>query len=106
MLTKQTKILQLLGLARRAGALVTGEELVLKAIRNQKAKIVFVASDTGKSTFKKITDKARYYEVEVIVDFDRQALSDATGMPRSIYAINNAGFVKKIKEINNTNKGE
>lgn len=104
--TKQTKILQLLGLARRAGALVTGEELVLKAIRGQKARIVLVASDTGKSTFKKITDKANYYNVAVITDFDRQTLSDATGMPRSIYAINNAGFAKKIKEINNTEEGE
>lgn len=106
MQSKHTKILQLLGLARRAGALVTGEELVLKAIRGQKTSLVLVASDTGKSTFKKVTDKANYYHVTVITDFSRQEISDATGMSRSIIAINNIGFAKKIKEINNTEKGE
>ncbi|MCM0600282.1 ribosomal L7Ae/L30e/S12e/Gadd45 family protein [Periweissella ghanensis] len=101
-----TKVLQLLGLARRAGALITGEEMVLKAVRNHKAHLVLIASDTGKSTFKKITDKASFYNVAVIADYDRATLSDATGMARSIYAINNAGFAKKIKEVNNTEKGE
>lgn len=46
-------ILNLLGIARRAGELSSGEETVLKAIRNQDAKFVFIAQDTGESSSKK-----------------------------------------------------
>lgn len=42
------KVLNLLGLARRASKLVTGQELVLSRIRSNKVNIVFVASDSGK----------------------------------------------------------
>ena len=51
------KVLNLLGLAQRAGKLVTGEELVTKEIQAQKAKYVFVASDAGKHTLKKLQDR-------------------------------------------------
>ena len=44
------KALNLLGLAMRAGKLVTGEELTLKDIRAQKVNLVFIASDAGKNT--------------------------------------------------------
>ena len=53
----KTKILNLLGLAMRAGKLVTGEELTLKDIRANKAKFVFVAQDASENTRKKIKDK-------------------------------------------------
>ena len=39
------KVLNLLGLAKRAGKVITGEELVVKAIQNGKASLVFVAHD-------------------------------------------------------------
>ena len=54
----KTKILNLLGLAMRAGKLVTGEELTLKDIRANKAKFVFVAQDASENTRKKIKDKS------------------------------------------------
>ncbi|MCM2436591.1 hypothetical protein EFS54_00160 [Periweissella beninensis] len=92
--------LQLLGLIRRANALITGEELVVGAIRNKKAKLVLLASDAGKNTTKKISDKAQFYEITVIRDFTREQLSNATGMARSVYAVTNPGFAKKILQKN------
>ncbi len=50
---KNQKFLNLLGLAMRAGKLVTGEELTLKDIRANKAKFVFVAQDASENTRKK-----------------------------------------------------
>lgn len=39
------KALSLLGLANRARKITTGEELVLKAVRNGKAKMVLISED-------------------------------------------------------------
>ncbi|MEW3594645.1 ribosomal L7Ae/L30e/S12e/Gadd45 family protein, partial [Enterococcus entomosocium] len=58
----KTKALNMLGLAMRAGKLVTGEEMTLKEIRNEKTALVIIASDAGKNTQKKIKDKSSYYE--------------------------------------------
>ena len=41
------KISNFLGLAQRAGRIISGEELVVKAIQDGKAKMVFLAHDAG-----------------------------------------------------------
>ena len=45
--------LRMLGLARRAGKLAFGEELVREMCLGKKARCVFVAADAGASTAKK-----------------------------------------------------
>lgn len=69
------KISNLLGLAQRAGRIISGEELVVKAIQDQKAKLVFLAHDAGPNLTKKIQDKSDYYQVEVITVFSTLELS-------------------------------
>lgn len=59
---QQQKALNLLGLARKAGKLTTGQDLVLAAIRSGKAKVVLMANDCGQSTQKKFTDKCKSYD--------------------------------------------
>ena len=51
------KILNLLGLATRAGLLVSGEDIVIDAMRKKKAKIVFLGSDCSENTLDKFTKK-------------------------------------------------
>lgn len=92
------KLLNLLGLARRAGKLTTGEDLVLGAIRNQKAKLVFFAADGGASSLKKFTNKTNSYDVAFTTALTRQELADATGMVRSVIAVTDQGFAKKMRE--------
>ena len=41
------QLLNLLGLATKAGCLVSGEDIVLDAIRKKQAKIVFIANDSS-----------------------------------------------------------
>lgn len=95
----KTKILNLLGLAMRAGKLVTGEELTLKDIRANKAKFVFVAQDASENTRKKIKDKSSYYNVPVSELFSQFELSQAIGRPRMVIGVTDAGFATKIKEL-------
>ena len=53
------KAMNLIGLAMRAGKLITGEELTIAEIRKQKAKLVFVATDASENTRKKISKRTQ-----------------------------------------------
>ncbi len=89
------QVANLLGLAQRAGRIISGEELVVKAIQEGKAKLVFLAHDLSK----KINDKSHYYQVEVSTVFSTLELSSAIGKARKVLAITDAGFTKKMRSI-------
>lgn len=96
------KALQLLGLIRRASQLVTGENMVLKAIRNQSVTLVLLANDAGPTSAKKIRDKANFYNIAIISAFTKAELSNATGLERTVLAVKNPGFSKKLLELTKT----
>lgn len=100
-------ILQLLGLATRARKITTGEELVVKDIRSNKAKIVLLSTDASHNTSKKIKDKCKSYNVELHEFGDRYDLGHATGKEaRVALAIIDAGFAKKLSGLlNEINRG-
>lgn len=92
-------MLSLLGLVRRAGQLKSGENTVLASIRNGKAHYVLLASDASDGTKKKFNDKCRTYQVTLNCQFSRQQLSAAAGQNRSVFAVCQAGFARKFKEL-------
>lgn len=93
------KILNLLGLCRRAGKLVTGEDLVLDAVRKQAAFMVIMAEDTGPATQKKVKDKCQTYKTPLYCHFSKAELSQAIGQNRSILAVVDSGFAKSFKQL-------
>ena len=93
------QVLNLLGLAQRAGRLISGEELVVDAIRKGQVKLVFLAQDAGPNLTKKITDKSKTYQVEVVTAFSTLELSIAVGKSRKVLAVTDAGFTKKMRSI-------
>ncbi|OCS92364.1 50S ribosomal protein L7 [Caryophanon latum] len=100
MMTPQQQIIQMLGLAARARKIITGEELVVTAVRNGSAKLVFLADDASKNSNKKIQDKCTYYKVPYAIFGDRYTLGQATGKEaRVTVAITDAGFAKKLKSL-------
>ena len=84
------KLANLLGLAQRANRIISGEELVVRAIQDGKAKLVFLANDAAPNLTKKITDKSHYYKVEVSTVFSTLELSTAVGKSRKVLAITDA----------------
>ncbi|GAP00213.1 L7Ae/L30e/S12e/Gadd45 family ribosomal protein [Fructobacillus ficulneus] len=98
-MNSKDKILQLLGLARRSNNLVFGTGDTLTAIQKSKAKIAFFPIDGGASQQKKFRDKANFYQVTLVEDFTKDELSQAIGLNRSIMAITDNGFAKKINEL-------
>ena len=92
------KIIGYLGLAARARKIVTGEEQVLITIRNQSAKIVFLASDAGVNTTKRITDKSAFYHIKLVTSLSGSDLSKAIGKEnRKLIAITDQHFAEMIK---------
>lgn len=93
------KVSNLLGLAQRAGKIISGEELVIKAIQEGKAKLVFLAEDAAPNLTKKITDKCHYYGIPVLTVFSTLELSTAIGRSRKVAAVTDAGFSKKMRSL-------
>jgi len=98
-MTNPERALQLLGLVRRAGKLVTGESFVLAAVRDGSAKLVLMASDTGKSSQKQFRDKTTSYDVPLNESFTKDQLSTAIGSARTVIAITDPGFVRKLQQL-------
>ena len=98
-MNNREKLSHLIGLAQRAGKVISGEELVIKAIQTGKAQFIFLANDAGVNLTKKTTDKSHYYNVEVSTVFDTLELSSAIGKPRKAVAIVDAGFSKKMRTL-------
>lgn len=91
------KFYSFLGLAMRAGKVVSGEEQVIEAIRKKKACLVIVAGDASENTKKKVTDKAGYYGVPCLTAGDRYRLGQAIGKgERVVLAVTDRGFAKGL----------
>ncbi|CAM2890902.1 YlxQ family RNA-binding protein [Paenibacillus sediminis] len=92
-------LLSRLGLAMRAGKVVSGDELVLKAIRSSEAKLVIVAGDASPNTQKKFRDKCATYKVPLVIGFDRERLGTSVGRPeRVVIALTDQGFADMIRK--------
>ncbi|MBM7644387.1 ribosomal protein L7Ae-like RNA K-turn-binding protein [Scopulibacillus daqui] len=86
-----------LGLANRARKVVSGEETVLRVVRQNKAAVVILSADASERTRKTITDKCRYYNVPLRTVEDRRQLGQAIGQPaRVIVAVTDKGFGDKL----------
>lgn len=99
-MTNNERILNLLGLAKRAGQIVTGESLTINAIRKQQLHYVFLASDAGGAVTKKIHNQCAYYQVPLNDHFSKDALSGAIGQARTVIGIKQAGFAQQFKKLN------
>ena len=92
------EILNLLGLAKRAGKIVSGEDSVLISLQKKKAKLVFVASDASLQTIDKFDKKCFFYNVKMIKGFNSEEISNAIGQNRKVISLIDEGFAKAIKE--------
>jgi ribosomal protein L7Ae-like RNA K-turn-binding protein len=94
------QIEQMLGLAMRARKVITGEELVVKAVRQGQVQLVILANDASDNTKKKLTNKCASYEVPLVVYGERDALGAALGKEqRVVVGITDLGFAKKIHQL-------
>ena len=93
------RALNLLGLAMRAGQLITGEQMVLDAVKTKKAKLVVMALDASDNTRKLFENKTGFYNLPLTATFSKEELSHAIGKNRTTVAITDRGFAKRFNEI-------
>ncbi len=100
---KTDKILSLLGLAQKAGKLVSGEFMTENAIKDGSARIVIVAEDASDNTKKKFSNSAAYYEIPIAIYGDKESVGHAIGKEfRASLAVTDDGFANAIsRELRN-----
>ena len=82
------KIKDSLGLARKAGAVTAGTELVIDSMKKKKAAHVFISSDASAGTEKKLRDKANFYQTPVTkLELTMSELADCIGLKRPTAAV-------------------
>ena len=77
---KMKQLLFSIGLARRAGKLIVGTEMVCDGIRHEKVRIVVSAVDNSDNTKKRISDCCAYYKIPLyVIEADKEMLGHAIG---------------------------
>lgn len=93
------KMFGLLGLAAKAGKLVSGEFSVEKAIKEKKAYLVILAADASENTQKHFSDMCRYRRVPLVVFGTKEELGRCIGKRfRANVAVLDEGFAKSIQK--------
>lgn len=99
-MNKYNQLISLLGLANRARKIVSGEDLVIRDIRNGNAKLVILSEDASDNTIKKTTDKCKTFQVPYVIFGNRTILGNAIGKEsRVVIAITERGFAKKWLQL-------
>ena len=94
------KILSYIGLACKAGAVVSGEFAVEKAVKSQTVYLVLVAEDASENTKKLFFDKCNYREIPCHLGFRKEELGKACGKElRASVGILDEGFAKAIEKL-------
>jgi hypothetical protein len=95
----QKRILGYLGLANRAGQVISGGSMVSDAIRGgQKPGMVLVATDVSDDIGKKIEMLAAVHRIACIRIMEKDDFGSILGKaPRSAVAVRASGFVAQLK---------
>lgn len=75
-------------------------------MKNQKIKLLIVASDTSENQFKKISEVAKRKKIPYLNDLSEDEISQAIGIKRKIVGIINSGIADKIIEIKEEENGQ
>lgn len=94
---KNDAVLSLIGMAKRAGKVVSGEFSTEKAIKERKAKLVIVSDDASDNTKKLFTNKTAYYKIPIRFYSDKSSLGHGIGCEiRTSVGITDEGFANAI----------
>jgi ribosomal protein L7Ae-like RNA K-turn-binding protein len=94
-------VLSYVGLATKAGKVVSGEFSTEKSVKTGKGYLVLVAEDASDNTKKKFRNMCDFYEVPMYILSDKVSLGRAMGKEfRASLAIQDANFAGAIlKEL-------
>lgn len=83
---QRNKVLSYLGLATRAGRVVSGEFCVEKSVRQRRARLVLVSEDASENSRKNFRNLCTYYKVPLYFFGSREELGAACGKETRVSA--------------------
>lgn len=93
----EQKVKNLLGLAQRAGKLISGDFAVEKAVKRGGAPLVLLAMDCAANNTKKYTQMAENHGVPLRTLLTKEELGQAIGKElRAVVLVNDSGFAKAL----------
>lgn len=96
-MTPPSKVMQLLGLARRAGAIAPGTDAVRHAVRAGEARVVLLAGDASPVQLDKIARTMNECSIPIARMGNREMLGAAVGLaPLSAVAVTNASLAEQL----------
>ena len=94
------RFLQLLGIATRAGVMVSGEFAVEQSIKKREAYLVIIAEDASDNTKKHFNDMCIYRNIPILIMYDKSQLGRYTGkQERASVGVLDRGFAEKLISI-------
>lgn len=94
---KMDNVLRMLGLATKAGKVVSGEFMTENAVKAHEAYVVIIATDVSENTRKKFCNMCEYHNVELREYSDKDALGHAIGKEfRASLAVTDKGLAEAI----------
>ncbi|UQS81583.1 ribosomal L7Ae/L30e/S12e/Gadd45 family protein [Bombilactobacillus folatiphilus] len=95
----EQQILNFLGIAKRARQTISGQELVLKAIKSGRANFVFLASDTSANAQQVLIKALNKKSIPFDLSFSQIELSQAIGQATKSIAVTDKGFAQRFQEL-------
>jgi ribosomal protein L7Ae-like RNA K-turn-binding protein len=97
--TRDERVLGLMGLAARARKLMTGYNTCLSAIESGSLKLLIIAEEVGENSSGKMISKCRSRGIDCRRYGSAPVLSHATGKTdKGIFGITDRGFAESIKK--------
>ena len=94
---KTDKAFAMLGMATKAGKVVSGEFATEKAVKSAHAYLVILAADASDNTKKMFTNMCNFYNVPLRIYGNKESLAHAIGKEmRASVAITEPGFADVI----------
>ena len=93
------KVLSFLGLATKAGKVVSGEFMTARAVKDGSACLVIIPFDASENTKKKFRNMCDYYQVPIHFYSDKISLGHAIGKEfRASVGVLDQGFANGIMD--------
>ncbi|SCH07023.1 MULTISPECIES: L7Ae/L30e/S12e/Gadd45 family ribosomal protein [unclassified Romboutsia] len=100
MKSNEEKIYSYLGLATRAGKIVSGDDSTLLELKRGNVKLVIVAEDASNNTKKLFKDKSSYRNIPYVYFSSKLQLGLSIGKaPRAVIGVKDDGFANKLVEL-------
>lgn len=94
------RIYSFLGLATKAGKIISGEGSCEKAIKSGRIYLVVVTEDASDNTKKKFNNMCSYRNIEIRCFGEKDKLGRCIGKKiRSVIAVADNGFAEHIREL-------